>query len=47
MTPAAQACLRVVEGPSELKELWLENDADGNDWQGQGRELARILTQAD
>jgi hypothetical protein len=47
MTPAAQACLRVVEGPSELKELWLENDADGNDWQGQGRELARILTRAD
>jgi Domain of unknown function (DUF4259) len=47
MAPAAQACLRVVEGPSELMELWLENDTDGNDWQEQGRELARILTRAD
>jgi hypothetical protein len=40
--PAATATLKVVDGESELRELWTEVD-DGAAWQAQGRELAGSL----
>jgi hypothetical protein len=44
MAPASEACLKVADGPSELKELWTEDESDGSVWQDQGRELAKALS---